>query len=173
MRKSRANDPILKEQNRIYYLSHKSELSGKAIKRYYADPEKHKERSREYHKSNRDKINKTMRKYYQKNIVKMKEYSRNDRARYPEKYEDRFKKWKYGLSLKDYLVMAEQQKGKCMICDEVIMGNGATGKLHIDHDHEKGNVRGLLCYKCNVGLGYFKDNPKILLRAIDYLNEIQ
>ncbi len=46
-----------------------------------------------------------------------------------------------------------------------------TDKLHVDHHHTLGNVRGLLCYNCNNGLGRFKEDISVLLKAIDYLKK--
>ena len=58
------------------------------------------------------------------------------------------------------------QGGVCAICD----GVNASGKfLAVDHDHETGAVRGLLCSRCNSGLGLMKDDPERLLRAIQYI----
>ncbi|GAA2386324.1 hypothetical protein Cme02nite_67290 [Catellatospora methionotrophica] len=48
---------------------------------------------------------------------------------------------------------------------------GAPDPEHVDHDHEFGNVRGILCFNCNGGLGQFKDNEQSLARAIEYLKE--
>jgi len=70
---------------------------------------------------------------------------------------------KYGLSAAEYNAMVITQDGRCAIC-------GAVGELSIDHCHTAGNVRGLLCGTCNTGLGMFKDDPKLLHRAIDYLS---
>lgn len=59
------------------------------------------------------------------------------------------------------------QEGKCAIC-------GSTGpKWHLDHDHTSGNIRGVLCAKCNLGLGQFNDDPQLLKAAIDHVNRVQ
>lgn len=59
----------------------------------------------------------------------------------------------------------ELQQGRCAIC-------GRKERLVIDHDHDSGFMRGLLCYKHNCALGMFEDNPKFLKAAIDYLYSI-
>ena len=65
--------------------------------------------------------------------------------------------------------MLEAQNGRCKICGtDTPMGNGA---FHVDHCHMTNKVRGLLCHKCNVGLGHFNDNISLLSTAILYLNE--
>lgn len=74
-------------------------------------------------------------------------------------------KTKYGLSYEDYLVILEKQNNKCAIC-----GVTPTRRLDVDHNHETGKVRGLLCPKCNRALGSFNDNIVYLSRAIEYLN---
>ena len=58
--------------------------------------------------------------------------------------------------------MLHRQNGVCAVC-------GVGGKLHVDHDHETGLVRGLLCGSCNRALGLLKDNVDSLKMAIDYL----
>lgn len=72
----------------------------------------------------------------------------------------------YGITVAQYKQMLEEQKGLCAICGEP----DPDGKrLSIDHDHDTGTVRGLLCNKCNLGLGYFRDSAKRLARAAIYL----
>jgi hypothetical protein len=60
--------------------------------------------------------------------------------------------------------MFAKQRGLCAICHEE-----SDNRFSIDHDHNDGKVRGLLCSECNLGLGKFKDNVDNMLRAIDYL----
>jgi len=65
--------------------------------------------------------------------------------------------------------MVDDQDGVCAICGEP--PGGRWKKLHVDHDHETGRVRALLCVSCNRALGWFRDNPEILRKAIVYLEE--
>lgn len=79
----------------------------------------------------------------------------------------------YGISKVRYLEMVESQNGLCAICgnEETATKRGSTEKrsLAVDHCHKGGHVRGLLCSKCNTGLGSFRDNPSLLSAAIAYL----
>lgn len=79
----------------------------------------------------------------------------------------RFRKYieaKYGMTLHRYKTMRRDQKGVCAIC-----GKRTATALRIDHDHDSGRVRGLLCVQCNTGLGQFKDDETLLRKAIKYL----
>ena len=71
-------------------------------------------------------------------------------------------KHRNSISDKD-LIQLKQNIKNCMIC-------GSIEKLVVDHDHKTNEVRGMLCNHCNRGLGHFRDNPKTLSKAIDYLN---
>lgn len=73
----------------------------------------------------------------------------------------------YGAPSDDYHELLESQGGGCAICGAI-----PTSDLNIDHDHNKlehVSYRGLLCTGCNIGLGGFKDDPEILMKAISYL----
>ncbi len=77
-------------------------------------------------------------------------------------------KHKYGLTREGFQDLYDAQKGVCAICGRK---NKKKRPLCIDHDHDTGQVRGLLCYKCNLGLGMFYDSAKCLQRAIEYLEK--
>ena len=77
-------------------------------------------------------------------------------------------KRKYGITLDDYNKILSSQNGGCAICGSVKLRKGES-YLHVDHDHETGEVRGVLCTNCNVGIGRFLDDPKLLQNAINYL----
>ncbi len=80
---------------------------------------------------------------------------------------------KYGLTEETYQTMLTTQHGCCAICggNETVISSWTKRlkRLAIDHDHDTGIVRGLLCGRCNQGLGYFKHDPKLLLAAVAYL----
>jgi hypothetical protein len=74
----------------------------------------------------------------------------------------------YGLSLADYNKLLEAQGGVCAICGKPPHGKGIKD-LDTDHNHTTGEVRKLLCRKCNHGLGSFDENPDRLRHAAEYL----
>jgi hypothetical protein len=77
---------------------------------------------------------------------------------------ERNRKWKYGVSRADYNRMIKEQGGKCYICNSV-----PKGHFHIDHNHENGATRALLCPSCNILIGLARENINILENAINYL----
>ena len=78
------------------------------------------------------------------------------------RYADNLKR-RYGLSVDEYLEMIKEQDGACAICRQ------HAERLCVDHCHETGKIRGLLCHKCNVALGHFNDDIQRLADAISYL----
>jgi hypothetical protein len=84
---------------------------------------------------------------------------------------ERYKVKSYGLTAKEYLSMKKEQGSRCKICGKSEYENGK--KLAIDHCHKTKTVRGLLCDKCNRGIGFLEDNTEIMQNAINYLNEFK
>lgn len=76
------------------------------------------------------------------------------------------KDWKhhYGLTREKYDELFQLQGGACAICK-------LETELNVDHDHTTGDVRGLLCQKCNHAIGLLRESPKIILNAYDYLDK--
>ena len=74
-------------------------------------------------------------------------------------------KLKYGMTLAEYDQMAEDQAGVCDICGDP---PGAY-RLAVDHCHDTGKVRALLCLSCNTALGHLKDDPALFAKAVTYL----
>lgn len=70
---------------------------------------------------------------------------------------------KYGLTVEDYERMKRQQRGRCAICRK------KSDRLDVDHCHRTGQVRGLLCVRCNRMIGCALDDPLVLRRGADYV----
>ena len=79
---------------------------------------------------------------------------------------NKVRKKPFGLSDEKYNEMLLSQKQSCAICKKSFVGI----RIYIDHCHELGHVRGLLCLQCNVSLGHVKDNVEVLKSMINYLS---
>lgn len=82
-------------------------------------------------------------------------------------------KTKYGITLEQYDAMHAAQDGTCAIClnPEVAMLRGKVRRLAVDHCHEHGHNRALLCSRCNTSIGKFEDDPELLRAAANYIEE--
>jgi len=85
-------------------------------------------------------------------------------------------KMKFNISIEKQEEMLKKQENRCAICSTLFKKR--TDKLGrviptfcIDHDHETGTVRGLLCKQCNLGLGNFNDSLDVLLKATEYIKK--
>jgi hypothetical protein len=96
--------------------------------------------------------------YYLRNKEKAKESHRKWVNENKEKVAFTKAKSAYGITKEEY----DSLKKVCVIC-------GSKDNLRIDHSHQTGRIRGMLCDSCNKGLGFFKDNPALLERASDYI----
>lgn len=110
--------------------------------------------------ANREKVRENNKKWVEKNGEQAKKNGRRALLRL------------YGLTPEKYDEMRAAQGGVCWICRE----DGeewALRNLHVDHDHATNKVRGLLCGRCNMLLGYAKDSRELLARSITYLETYQ
>lgn len=80
----------------------------------------------------------------------------------------------YGLSIEEYDAIIKSHNGLCAICKtdkgRFDTRTGKKQKLHIDHCHLTGKIRGLLCNKCNIGIGLFNNNIELFKKVIEYLS---
>lgn len=76
----------------------------------------------------------------------------------------------YGITLAEYNEMLDDQGGGCFICGRTAAEEGK--RLGVDHDHDTGEVRGLLCQNCNTAIGFLQDDPALLRSAADYLDSL-
>lgn len=101
--------------------------------------------------------------------IRYKEYYSKNKERLLIELRHKSRKHLYGISKEEFVLLIEKQKNSCAICGT--QEPGGKGNWHVDHDHNTGKVRGLLCHKCNTGLGLFLDDTKILTSAIKYLEK--
>src|ERR1017187_6526888 len=76
---------------------------------------------------------------------------------------------KYNLTEEGYQKLWDEQKGLCAICG---LPEPEGKRPHVDHDHARDVVRGLLCGKCNRGIGMFDDDEALLQKASEYLHKV-
>jgi hypothetical protein len=110
-----------------------------------------------------------VKKWQQENAGRLNAYRREYRQRPERKVADRegYLNRKYGITIADYEQMFDSQKGACAICLEP---RPEERTLHVDHDHDTGVIRGLLCFRCNNALGDFREEYELFQRAADYLD---
>lgn len=100
-------------------------------------------------------------------------YMRAYRAANPKRFKDYDLRKHFGIGFPEYAKMLADQGGQCGICrSEEAAINPSTGlprDLAVDHCHDSGTIRGLLCTNCNTGIGAFGDDPDKLRAAIDYV----
>lgn len=122
---------------------------------------------REYRKNNLDKIKERNRLYRIENKERDHSYGKEYRKNNPDKLRDKHLRRNYGITLQQYNEMFEKQEGKCAICGT--HQSEFKKPLYVDHCHETGKIRGLLCDKCNHAIGLLKDSPNISQEASNYL----
>jgi hypothetical protein len=149
-----------------------------------------KECFKDYRKKNKDKIKIHSRKYYLANLDEFKrkrkiynkshrkeriKYLREKKLKDPTYFRNGQLKTMFGITYLDYQEMLESQNGVCAICGKSEFAKDKRSnkirQLAVDHNHATGKVRALLCHNCNTALGRWKDNVKIMKKAIKYLEK--
>lgn len=103
------------------------------------------------------------------NAQKKKKWAEN--KEYRDKQRAYQLKKNFDITIEQYNEMLIKCNNACEICGSSDTKHAKQKYLNVDHCHDTGKVRGLLCHACNIGLGKFEDNPKFLLKAIKYLKE--
>lgn len=122
---------------------------------------KSEEEKKEYNRKNRI--------YYANNRERKAYTSKKRKEEYPRDYRNRAYKLKYGIDIDTYDEMLKKQNESCAICK--IHQSQLNYLLVVDHCHTTNKIRGLLCRKCNVAIGSFKDNIEVIMSAIYYLEK--
>lgn len=81
---------------------------------------------------------------------------------------DAMLKYSYGVTGDQFDALMIAQSGSCAVCNEI-----PERRLDLDHDHKTGTPRGLLCNRCNQGIGLFRESSELLATAIEYLNKFR
>jgi len=172
-----------KEYGKKYYREHVEQA--KKRKKIYEKkhPEKVRERQKRYRKRHIEEYREYQRKYIKKNAEKIRKRNRKYREKYSKEIKERYEKWykknpyyyaekicknRYGITFAEKNCMIENQKGKCLICGNKFKN---SRDKQLDHCHRTNKVRGVLCVRCNTGLGFFDDNIETLQKAIKYLEK--
>lgn len=117
------------------------------------------QKEREYKRKNRERLQAQADTYKSKNPGKMREYQRRSHL-----------KIAYGMTPEQYEAILVAQDRRCATCDRPhVETPSGKERLHVDHCHATGRVRGLLCHFCNIAAGMLGDNPAILKRLASYL----
>lgn len=106
-------------------------------------------------------------------IIKKKrqEYYQKNKEEFFHKTRKQHLKKKFNITIEDYKNLLDNQSNKCAICESNSAKNKLNKNFSVDHCHRSGKIRGLLCNKCNAGIGYFEDNVHFLKNAIKYLEK--
>jgi len=117
------------------------------------------------------KLGKTLSEFHRKQISKSLSGKKYPGRRNKMSDEEKIAKH-YKISVEEYRSLVNHHNGKCRLCGRGNSQSGKSIRLCVDHNHKTGKVRGLLCNQCNHAIGLFQDNPKLLRKAADYLEEL-
>lgn len=137
-------------------------MSKSGIKWQLENPEKKKAADARYRANHPDRVKKSRKIFNEKYPEKVAESQTKWKAENPDGTKNIKRKHLYGLTKEEYKALQTKQQGQCAICFQ-------EKPLQIDHCHETGKVRGLLCGPCNRGIGLFEENISSLRNAIEYL----
>ena len=156
-------------------LEHIDPATGKFSMKIYElkNKEKLKNQKKEYYLKNKEKIKQQIRSNYSKNkdIILKKLKERRNTPQFKSFRKEEWRRYTYGMTPGQFDDMIKNQNNKCTICINEFNENIKFLKPHVDHDHQTGKIRSLLCGYCNFALGHVKENINILYNIINYLKE--
>ncbi len=179
-----------KEYNRKYYEANQEKERARKLAHYYEikdtiDKEAKKAYMAEYLKTYKRR-EKTPEEIEERNRKRRERYAadaeyreavkaqaRENNRRNPQTKRNGRLKADFNITLEEYNTLLEKQGGRCAICGVESTGVREHGKrehsMYVDHDHVTGAIRGLLCSRCNFGIGQFRNSPELLRKAAIYL----
>jgi hypothetical protein len=141
--------------DRVKYAKHKDKIKARVLAHYHANHDAAIARKQRYSENNREEIRERARQWAKDNADKVKEWA----------WESGIKR-RHGMTRSDYEKIYNEQSGLCAICGQPPREGK---KLCIDHNHDTGAIRGLLCRNCNAAIGQLNDDIGMLKKAIQYL----
>lgn len=123
--------------------------------------------------ANPEKFKEAARKWRESSPNYLKQWKARNKKRTKVMKRKEYLKSKYGISLEQYEDMRVAQQYRCYVCDkhEDEIPNPGPTALNVDHCHDTGVIRKLLCMSCNIALGKVNDDVEILQRCIEYIKE--
>lgn len=149
--------------------------------------EKLNEKNKQYRKNNKEKVRESNDNWLDNNWDKKLEYAKRYRNKNGDSCRERNREWyaankdrvkdrtlkrKYGITLETFNKMLDSQGGHCALCPATPQDQ-KNGTLVVDHCHNTGKIRGLLCNPCNTAIGLLKEDKEVLRKAIGYLTETE
>lgn len=130
------------------------------------DPEAYKKRKHEYYVKHKERMLRQSKQWAKDNPEQARAIQKKSRKKRQARTRDYVLRTKYGITLKEYNNLVDKQGGHCPLCGNVLADNYA-----VDHCHDTGRVRGVLCRGCNTGVGLLRHDVKVLRNAIKYLSD--
>ena len=165
-----------------YYVEHRKETLARSKLYRIEHPEKHNALNRKYYAEHPEEVLACNKKWRVEHPEEVLACSKKWRAEHLEecradgkKYRAEHQKEKrayrlmheYGMTIEEYDNLFTAQNGVCAICGLP----QSSKRLFVDHSHETGKLRGLLCRRCNIVLGIMEDSTQLLIKAVDYLTK--
>ena len=140
--------------------------------------EKQRLRMKKWRAENQDRIKAYQKQWKAENAEKVSEYNIAYQAEYRLKEDKQFETWvrslrrNYRLTPDQFNSMWDNQDGRCAICEVEMKPRGRDlESACVDHNHSTGEVRALLCRRCNHGIGHLQDSPEVMRAALKYLEK--
>lgn len=161
------NREHINQYTREYYLKNKEKLSLWNKEWREKNKDRFSEIRKKWRAENPEKVKEYQAKQYIKNRDSIRKKSSEWRKNNPEKVHLGKIKRKFGITEEQYLLLRKIQEDECAICGR----SEDYQRLGVDHNHKSGQIRGLLCARCNTGIGSLQDSVILLENAIIYLKK--
>jgi 5-methylcytosine-specific restriction endonuclease McrA len=130
--------------------------------------------NKNYYEANKPRLLAHQHAYYQRTKAARKEQAKTYRGKNPDAIRDRRLQRYYGITSADYDLLYDVQGGLCAVCrrpDTSKARRATPEQLAVDHNHDTGEVRGLLCTNCNLALGHLQDDPLRIAALLEYVEQ--